>query len=107
MAEPEEALWLHAQTQITIVELAQSSGLPEGVLREMVEYGALEPADPRSGDWRFGADCVARVRAAARLMNDLELETATLALVLTFLARIDELEGEVRHLHAQLVAPRR
>ncbi|HXS52866.1 MAG TPA: chaperone modulator CbpM [Usitatibacter sp.] len=106
MADVEEAAWLHAEAQVTIVELARSSGLPEPVLRELVEYGALEPAEA-GGDWCFSADCVVRVRTAARLRNDLELETPALALVLSFLERVQKLEAQVRHLHAQLAVPRR
>lgn len=106
-AEDEDALWLHAQRQVSIVELAQSSGLTETTVRELVEYGALMPADPQAREWAFSADCVVRVRTAARLCTDLELETGALALVLSFLERINRLEGDVRNLQAQLVAPRR
>jgi chaperone modulatory protein CbpM len=106
MADPAGADWLHAESQVTLVELSRSSGLPEEVLRELVDYGALEPAEG-AGEWCFSADCVVRVRTAARLRNDLELETPSLALVLSFLERIQHLEAEVRHLHAQLAAPRR
>lgn len=106
MADLEDAAWLHARARVTLVELSRSSGLPEEVLRELVEYGALEPA-PEGGEWCFAADCVVRVRAAARLRDDLELETPALALVLSFLDRIQQLEARVRHLHAQLAVPRR
>jgi chaperone modulatory protein CbpM len=106
MIDPVEADWLHAQSRVTLVELAQSSGLPEDLLRELVEYGALEPTEG-AGEWCFDAECVVRVRTAARLRNDLELETGSLALVLSFLERIQRLEAQVRHLHAQLAAPRR
>ncbi|HXZ47897.1 MAG TPA: chaperone modulator CbpM [Usitatibacter sp.] len=107
MAEPEEGAWLHAAAQVTIVELARSSGMPEELLRELVGYGALEPADPGAAEWCFSAACVARVRRAARLRGDLELDTPALALVLSFLDRIERLEAELRHLHAQLAAPHR
>jgi len=106
MADVDESVWLHAEAQVTMIELARSSGLPQEVLRELVEYGALEPAGA-PGEWCFGADCVVRVRTAARLRNDLELETPALALVLSFLERIQKLEAQVRHLHAQLAVPRR
>lgn len=106
MVDPVEVDWLHAESRVTLVELARTSGLPEEVLRELVDYGALEPAEG-AGEWCFSADCVVRVRTAARLRNDLELETGSLALVLSFLERIQRLEAQVRHLHAQLAAPRR
>jgi len=107
MAEHEDVVWLHGEAEITLVELAQSTGLPEAVVRELVDYGALEPAAEGGAQWCFRAECVARVRTAARLRNDLELETPALALVLSFLERIQRLEAQVRHLHAQVAPPRR
>jgi hypothetical protein len=55
----------------------------------------------------FTADCLARLRTAVRLRDDLELETTAFALVVSFLQRIDELEGRVRELSAQMQAPQR
>jgi len=107
MAEQHDVAWLHAEAEITLVELAETTGLPEEVVRELVDYGALEPAGEGGMAWCFRAECVARVRTAARLRNDLELETPALALVLSFLERIQRLEAQVRHLHAQVAPPRR
>jgi chaperone modulatory protein CbpM len=104
--EHEEALWLHAERRVSIVELAEYSGRPEPILQELVEYGALRPAEP-DRQWVFGGDCVTRLRAAARLRNDLELETPALALALAYLERIQALEAEVRRLDAQLARPHR
>lgn len=101
----EEALWLHAERTMSMVELAELSGLSEAVLQELVEYGALRPADPQRRV--FGGDCITPLRAAARLQIDLELETPALALALSFLERIQSLEAQVRRLDAQLVRPRR
>ena len=106
MAEHEEAVWLYAESQVTLGELAESTGIPQDVVRELVELGALE-AQGQEAQWCFSAECVARVRTAARLRSDLELETPTLALVLSFLERIQRLESQVRHLHAQLARPHR
>ena len=102
----DDALWLTAQRSLTIVELAETCGLPQEVLHDLIEYGALLPADPLAAEWVFSARCVASVRTAARLGKDLELETPVLALVLTFLERIEGLESELRHLNAQLQRPR-
>jgi chaperone modulatory protein CbpM len=106
MGIDEDGFWLHAHHQVTIVELAEFSGFPEPLLRELVEYGALSPVDPAAPEWKFGADCVAEVRAAARLREDLELETPAVALALSLLRRIERMEAEMRALRAQLVRPR-
>ena len=103
MADEYDAVWLEAHARVTLVELSRCSGLEEATLRELVEYGALSPADGET----FAGECVGRLRRVARLGADLELETAAMALVLRFLERIESLEGEVRHLHAQIAVPRR
>jgi chaperone modulatory protein CbpM len=102
MADEHDVMWLHARGEVTIVELARLSGLAEPTLRELVDYGALSPADPQAAEWIFSAVWVTRVRAAARLCDDLELETPVLALALSFLERIERLEEEVRALRAEL-----
>ena len=92
----EGVVWFEAQARVTLIEVAQSSGLPEALLRELVEYGALATEE---GD-RISAACVGRLREAARLQADLELDTPSLALVLRFLERIEALEARVRYLSA-------
>ena len=103
--EHEQEVWLHASREISIVELADCSGLTEVEVRELVEYGALVPADAMN--LTFSSGCVTHVRAAMRLRRDLELDTAAFALAVSFLERIGELEERVRDLHAQLQAPQR
>jgi hypothetical protein len=102
----EEVLWLHASRRVSLVELADVCGLPQDVLEELVAFGALRPV-AAAPEERFAADCVSRLRAAARLRNDLELETPALALALAFLERIQSLEAEVRSLDARIGRPSR
>jgi hypothetical protein len=92
----EGAVFFDAHARVTLVEVAQSSGLSEGFLLELIEYGALVAGE---GGTLSGA-CVGRLREAARLRDDLELDSATVALVLRFLERIEVLEARVRHLRA-------
>ena len=106
-AERGDALWLDAREQITIVDLAECAGGPGAVLRDLGECGALAPADPNAVEWVFRADCVVSLRTAARVCHDLELETAALALVLSYLERIHDLETQVQDLSAQLGGPGR
>ena len=98
MADPAEGVvWFETHTRVTLVEVARSSGLPEPLVRELVEYGAIATTEGET----FSAGCIGRLREAARLSNDLELDTPTLALVLRFLERIEALEDRVRYLSAQ------
>jgi len=97
----ETAFWMDTRTRLTITEIAESCGITESVVQELVEYGALTPSGSQPTEWVFGAECVMSVRKAARLCNDLELETSAMALVVSFLERIHELEAQVRRLRAQ------
>jgi len=103
--DPDEAAWMTGHTEITLEELAALSGLPTAMVRELVECGALSPADPSRTEWTFSAQCVVTMRAAGRLRNDFELDANALALALSFIERIQELESQLHAVRAQL--PRR
>jgi chaperone modulatory protein CbpM len=103
--EQADAVWLDAHHEFSLAELVQFSGLSEAELRELVDYGVLTPADPQSTEWAFGGDIIVTMRAAGRLRDDLELDAQALALALTLIGRIRDLESQVRTLRAQL--PRR
>ena len=100
-----ETTWLDAHCEVSLAELASLSGLAEAELRELVEYGALAPNDPRGAQWTFSGECVVTARAARRLREDFDLDFNALSLALSFLERIRALESELRALRAQL--PRR
>ena len=103
--EQADVVWLDAHCECSIAELARLSGLSEAELRELVDYGALAPMNPQDAEWTFSGEIVLTVQAAGRLRDDLELDTQTLALTLTLIRRIRELEAQLGNLRAQL--PRR
>ena len=100
-----ETLWLDERRTVTLAELAELSGLSEADLQELMDYHALQPCDPGAVESTFTADCVVTARTASRLRTDFELETSGLALVVTLLERIRDLERQLRNLDAQ--RPRR
>ena len=95
-----EAVWLDESGAVSLVQLAQTSGLTEAELRDLVEWGALEPLDQNSTEWNFGSQCISAARTARRLRTDFELEPPALALVLSLLERVQELEAELKHVQA-------
>jgi chaperone modulatory protein CbpM len=97
-----DALWADEPQELSFAQLAQSAGLSDAELRELVDCGAIVPADAQSAAWTFGGDCLLTVRTARRLRDDLELEPHALALALMFLDRIRRLEQQLRDLQAQM-----
>ena len=103
--ELEESAWLNEHYSVTLGELAMLSGLPDDILRELVDCGALAPVSIEAEHWVFSAHCVVTMRRAQRLRSDFELDANALAVALSFLERIHELEEQLRAARAQI--PRR
>jgi chaperone modulatory protein CbpM len=98
--EQADALWLDERTEITLEELVALSGMPEEVLRELVECGVLVPAEARAAGWSFTVGCITTVQTARRLREDFDLDANALALALRLLERIRELEAQLRESRA-------
>ena len=97
-----EVLWLDEQQELSLPELAALSGLSEAELYELMDYGVLVPVEPGAAAPVFHADCIIIARTACRLRSDFELDAPGLALALTLLGRIHDLEAQLRELEAQL-----
>ncbi len=97
-----DAVRLDSVTEITWTQLLSASGLPEGELRELVQYGALVPRNPDAPTWTFEARWLVVARTASRLRHDFELDPHGVSVVLSYVERIEQLEAEVRKLRAQL-----
>ena len=100
-----EVHWLDQQHELSLTELAELSGLPEPQLRELVDVGALTPVDATAAHWTFRVESIAAARTAHRLRDDFELDPAALALALSLVDRIHDLEAQLNDLRAHL--PRR
>ena len=88
------------QERISFNELLDVSGLTEPELRELVEYGALEPVDGAAASWSFASYSVVVARKASRLRHEFELDPHGVSVVLRFVERIELLESELRALRA-------
>ncbi len=100
--EPTEVLWLDQQHELSLLELVALSGLTETELHELVDYGIIMPADPQAAQWIFHTDCIVIARTACRLRNDFELNAQGMALALSLLDRVHDLETQLRELRARL-----
>ena len=105
-----DALWIEpaaADGAWTLSTLARVSGLAASELRELVDYGALHPENAEvvaEERWLFAQRCVVTVRTAVRLRRDFDLDPPGLALALTLVDRIRDLEEQLRR--AQALLPR-
>jgi chaperone modulatory protein CbpM len=97
---PDEAVWLTREQEFSITEIVELSGLSEADVRELVEFGAITPARQEGAHWSFTGECLVTLRTARRLSSGLELEPHGVALVISLLQRIRELESELGRLRA-------
>ena len=95
-----EATFIEHSEYVTLIELAERSGLSEGELRELVECGAFSPADPAA--FTFESRSLVVARTAHRLREELALDdTHALAVVVRLFQRIEALETELRTVRAR------
>jgi chaperone modulatory protein CbpM len=84
------------EVELTVVELGRACRATEQQIEVWVSEGVLQPSGATRAAWRFGGDSLARMRLATRLMQDLEINSAGVALALDLLDRIAELESRLR-----------
>lgn len=87
---------------LALADLADLSGLTEAEVLELVDYGALSPAGPTGGACVFSARSITIARTAYRLREEFELDAHGIALLLSCLDRIRDLEERLRALQARL-----
>jgi len=92
----------HDITHVTITQLVSASGLSEVELTELVRYGALVPVDPGAAPLRFETRWLIVARTASKLRRELDLDAHGVSVVMSYLERIETLEGELRALRARL-----
>jgi chaperone modulatory protein CbpM len=95
-----EVIWLEQQV-LSLPELAEMSHLPQGVLDELLDSGAIAPIEPAASEPRFGEPALRAARLANRLRADFELETHALAVILGLLDRVEDLQAQLLALRAR------
>jgi len=103
-----EEVLLTEPLEVALGELAEASGLLPQEIVELVEYGVFQPVGGSTqaasvSAWRFSARTITLGRRARRLKSDFDLNLSGLALALTYLERIEELETELERLRCQML----
>ena len=87
----------------TLEEICERCGVHSEIIVGMIEYGIVDPVEqPPAAEWYFTTHALVRVQRAQRLMNELELNLAGVALSLELLDEIDELKNHIGALKTQL-----
>ncbi len=86
------ATWLGEGAVCTLEHLAEVSGLSLDDVEDLVASGVIWPADAAAQARSFHLLHVVTVRQARRLRDDFELDNNGVALAMTLLRRISELE---------------
>ncbi|MFI4939672.1 MAG: chaperone modulator CbpM [Burkholderiales bacterium] len=97
-----EWIWLNDQGVCSAQYLAEASGLSSAELDELIENGVIVPVDNQAQPQSFHLRYVATANTARRLRDDFELDLHGVALALTLMRRIDELQEELNAIRAQL-----
>ncbi|UZD56398.1 chaperone modulator CbpM [Caldimonas aquatica] len=87
-----------AHYQVTIERLCLACGTDEQTIEVLVHEGVLDVAGNRPQDWRFDAAALARARRAVRLMRELHVNAAGVALALDLMDEIARLRAQLRSL---------
>lgn len=97
----ESILLLEEGGTLTLADLVRISGLEGAEILELAEFGLLEAVEGETSP-RFAVHSLALVRTAGRLRRDFGANAPGIALALTYLQRIEELEARLRELECLL-----
>ncbi len=88
---------LEDETQLSLHDLCCACAVHAERIIELVEEGVIEPSGIEIIEWRFSGGSLVRARTAIRLQQDLEINTAGVALAL-------DLMDEIQNLRQRLTA---
>ena len=80
----------------TLADLCRACGAERSQVLALVDEGVLQPVGNGPQDWRFGGPSLRTARTATRLLRDLELGIAGVALVIELLAEVEALRAQLR-----------
>ncbi len=89
--------------EFTLEELSLACHTSPEFIRELIEYGTIEPEGFSPTTWRFEAMDIQITRKALRLHRDLEINSAGIALAMDLMQQMEQLRHRLTILekHAQ------
>jgi chaperone modulatory protein CbpM len=89
------AIVVEGDSVFTLADLCRACGLDSTQIMALVDQGVLDPSGSAPGDWVFAGPALRTALAAQRLMRDLELDAAGVALALDLIAEIATLRMQL------------
>lgn len=80
---------------LTLEEFCEVCHLTSDVLYDFVAYDIIQPQGAYEEEWLFDLEQLKRVQRALRLQHDLEMNLASVAVVLELLDEVDKLRRQV------------
>jgi len=100
--DPVQVVRLDDHPDLSLAELAGISGLSEQELANLVDFGVITPVDSGTAVPMFRAQWIVTTRSAFRLRCAFDLDNQGLAITLTLLQRVEELEDQLTQARAWL-----
>jgi len=100
-----DSVWLNTSDICSFEHVVEVSGLSADELHELVETGVIAPSNDDPRNYFFHTECIVTARRARRLRDDFDLDTHGLALALSLLRRMEDLEAELAELRVRLHRP--
>lgn len=74
---------------LTVTDICEHCGLTREFVEELVSYDIIKPIGAEPAKWQFDAEQLYRIKRAVRLQKDLEMNLASMALVLELLEELE------------------
>jgi chaperone modulatory protein CbpM len=99
MADKEiTVLSMEAQSELTFEELCEICHVTHEFIRELVEYGAIEPKGISIEVWRFNPSHMRKIQIIKRLQEDLEVNLPGAALAMDLMDQMEQMRGQLEFL---------
>ena len=96
-----QSVVIDQETAVSLHEVCAIVNLRSDVVCQWVAEGVVTPRGQRISEWRFSQSQLQRIRQAWRLQHDLEVNTASLPLLLDLLDEISRLRRRLRRMENQ------
>jgi chaperone modulatory protein CbpM len=88
-------LSMEAQSELSFEELCEVCHVTHEFIRELIEYGAIEPKGMSIGVWRFNPDHMRKIQIIKRLHEDLEVNLPGAALAMDLMDQMEQMRAQL------------